>query len=197
MQKLFRTQLKPSDYQEEKSKNYPDAPKRCPHKGCKARVAQRKHGYYSRNVITINFAGAIRVRRYICPVCGRTLSMLPAFCTPKFQYTIRFIVLVLFCLFRGMSSRKLEQRLRKWVPTAERRLFRFYRQRIKENRGLIQYGINQISPEHISLGNIPGTDTWARRFLREIKRHNQTNGFNVQFHDTTEKSFMTLQIRIA
>jgi hypothetical protein len=197
MQKLFQTQHSPSDYQRGISGNYPDAPKRCPQKGCRANVMLRKHGYYKRNLITINFVGMIMIRRYRCPVCGKTLSMLPAFCTPRFQYAVKFIALVLTLMFNGVSTRKLERRLQKWVPTAERKLFRFYRQRLKENRGFIQYGINQISPEHISLGNIPGTETWARRFLREIKRHNQTNGFNVQFHNTTEKSFMTLQTRIA
>ena len=55
----------------------PAAPRRCPHKGCHMPVELKKHGYYKRYLILGVFVGYIRIRRYRCPVCGKTVSMLP------------------------------------------------------------------------------------------------------------------------
>jgi hypothetical protein len=196
IQIIFDARQRPGEYAAGNGA-YPKAPERCPHKRCKARVRQKKHGFYKRNLITFGFVGVIAVRRYICPVCEKTVSMLPSFCIPKFQYAAAFIVFVLASTFKGMSSKRIERRLRSRFPGAERRQVLFYKQRFKGNRALIQYGANNMSPEYIPLGGIPGNEAWARRFLCEMRRRTSANGFNAEFHNKIEKSFMSRSKSIA
>ena len=94
MQIIFETKDAPSRYAFSKTSDgmYPDEPKRCPHKDCKMPVKMKKHGFYKRNILLKNFIGIIRIRRYRCPVCGKTVSMLPAFCIPFFVYGTEVIV---------------------------------------------------------------------------------------------------------
>ena len=37
------------------------------------------HGFYSRTLVDVSFDGVIRVRRYLCRCCKRTVSLLPDF----------------------------------------------------------------------------------------------------------------------
>jgi len=52
-------------------------PDRCPQ--CQAKQPLAAHGFYSRTLIDSAFDGWIRVRRYLCEVCRRTVSLLPEF----------------------------------------------------------------------------------------------------------------------
>jgi len=43
---------------------YQVASKKCPHSSCGIPMKMKKNGFYTRVVITITFAGQIRIRRY-------------------------------------------------------------------------------------------------------------------------------------
>ena len=43
-------------------------PESCPQ--CQARCPLRAHGFYYRTLVNMEFDGAIRVRRYLCCLCG-------------------------------------------------------------------------------------------------------------------------------
>jgi len=51
--------------------------------------------------------GSIRVRRYLCLLCGRTVSLLPEFVLPYLRFTIR--VIGLFLVARLLDGRTLTE----------------------------------------------------------------------------------------
>jgi hypothetical protein len=197
MQFLFYTDFSIQDFSSKNSKIFPSAPDRCPFKGCSMPVKLKKHGYYSRFFISKSFYGVIYIRRYICPICGRTVSMLPMFCLQGFQYSGIDIINILHEFYHEkMSLKKLIDRAKQDLPAIERRHINYYRKRIIENRQLIQYGLNLISPEFIFARTIPENQMWVKTFLDRV--HNlHPHAFLVEFSKTTGKSFMTSQNIIA
>jgi transposase-like protein len=49
------------------------------------------HGFYQRTVADLDSEGVIRVRRYLCSACRRTVSLLPEFALPYLRFTIMVI----------------------------------------------------------------------------------------------------------
>ena len=68
-------------------------PDHCPQ--CEARRPLTAHGYYSRTLVDVGFDGSIRVRRYLCRSCKRTVSLLPEFALPYLRFSISVISLFL------------------------------------------------------------------------------------------------------
>jgi hypothetical protein len=68
-------------------------PAHCPQ--CAAQCPLTAHGFYSRTVTDVEFAGSIRVRRYLCHDCKRTVSLLPEFALPYLRFSIGVISLFL------------------------------------------------------------------------------------------------------
>ena len=197
MQIIFLTKHKPEDYAEKDGKGkYPPAPKKCPHKDCGISVEMNKHGFYSRFLTTLKYSGLVRIRRYRCPKCGRTVSMLPSFCIPKVSYGTVFIVMLLRYALTAGSIRKAAKAFCVNVGSVSRRLIGKYLSRLQNNRQLIQYGLNQLSPDNIALGRLSGDAEWTKRFLFGIRPHLLPE-FSVDFHKMTGTSFMSLQNRIA
>jgi hypothetical protein len=62
---------------------------------CGARKPLRAHGFYWRMVSAAGFDGYIRVRRYLCLVCCRTISLLPEFVLPYLRSALAVIALFL------------------------------------------------------------------------------------------------------
>ena len=78
-------------------------PDHCPL--CRGRDPLRAHDFYCRTLIDVNYDGAIPVRRYLCLLCKRTVSLLPEFALPYLRFSIQVIGLFLvrspsgFCPF--------------------------------------------------------------------------------------------------
>jgi hypothetical protein len=197
MQILFSTKQRPEDFADKNGGGvFPGAPRRCPFGDCNINLEMSKHGFYSRCLITPTFCGIIRIRRYKCRKCGRTVSMLPSFCLARYTYSVEFIFMLLWFAL-GMDS--IKKAVEEWSPLAvglSRRHIALYLGRLRKNRRLIQYGLNQISPDNISLGDAPGDTEWTKRFLFGI-RPTLSPEFNAIFQNTTGKSFMSSQNRIA
>ena len=68
-------------------------PDHCPQ--CEARRPLRAHGFYTRTLVDSAFDGTIRVRRYLCCSCKRTVSLLPEFALPYIRFGIVVIALFL------------------------------------------------------------------------------------------------------
>lgn len=197
MQSIFMSKQKPEDYANKKKLGeYPPAPKKCPHRGCGINLEMKKNGYYSRYLITLTFIGRIWIRRYVCPKCGRTLSMLPSFCLAWHAYGVEFVLSLLQEVIRIGSIKKAVMDWQSRMPGISRRHVVKYLTRLRENRRLIQYGINQISPGSIDLGRPPGDTEWTKGFLLWI-RPALSPEFNADFHKITGKSFMSLHSKIA
>jgi len=197
MQNIFLSKHKPEDYVKKDGKgNYPPAPKKCPHKDCGINLEMKKHGYYTRFLTTLKFSGLIRIRRYKCPKCGRTLSMLPSFCIPRVSYSSLLVLMLLRYTLTAGSKRKAIKTFGRYILSISRRLISKYLSRFRENRQLIQYCLNQLSPDNIALGRLSGDAEWTKRFLFGIRPYLMPE-FCVDFHKIMGKSFMSLQNSIA
>jgi hypothetical protein len=78
-------------------------PDHCPQ--CEARGPLTAHGFYSRTLVDVVFDGTIRVRRYLCRCCKRTVSLLPDFAFPHIRF--RITVISLFLIARLLIGRTL------------------------------------------------------------------------------------------
>jgi transposase-like protein len=82
----------------------PDAhrPGQCPQ--CQTKRPLTAHGFYTRTLIDAAFDGVIRVRRYLCHACQRTVSLLPEFILPYLRSSLTVIALFLIArLLRGQT----------------------------------------------------------------------------------------------
>src|ERR1700683_3046791 len=68
-------------------------PGHCPQ--CHAKQPLTAHGFYTRTLIDAAFDGVIRVRRYLCHACQRTVSLLPEFVLPYLRSSLTVIALFL------------------------------------------------------------------------------------------------------
>ena len=64
-------------------------PRHCPQ--CQAKLPLTAHGFYLRTIIDAAFDGEIRVRRYLCEACRRTVSLLPEFALPYLRSSVTII----------------------------------------------------------------------------------------------------------
>ena len=64
-------------------------PEHCPQ--CEAHRPLTAHGFYNRTLVDVVFDGTIRVRRYLCRCCKRTVSLLPGFTLPYIRFGITVI----------------------------------------------------------------------------------------------------------
>lgn len=77
-------------------------PNYCPQ--CEAKQPLTGHGFYRRTLVDAAFDGVIRVRRYLCRLCGRTVSLLPQFALPYLRFGITVIALFLIARLLGGST---------------------------------------------------------------------------------------------
>lgn len=64
-------------------------PSSCPL--CQAKQPLIAHGFYSRTIVDVAFDGVIRVRRYLCRLCRRTVSLLPEWALPYLRFSIPIV----------------------------------------------------------------------------------------------------------
>ena len=64
-------------------------PSSCPQ--CFIKRPLRAHGFYSRTIADEEFDGVIRIRRYLCQACLRTVSLLPEWALPFMRFSIAVI----------------------------------------------------------------------------------------------------------
>jgi hypothetical protein len=74
---------------------------------CGTKKHLRAHGFYRRWISSPDYDGPIRIRRYLCLACRRTLSLLPEFVLPYVRSTIT--VLGLFLRTRLLEHKTLKQ----------------------------------------------------------------------------------------
>ena len=78
-------------------------PAHCPQ--CQAKQPLTAHGFYTRTIIDTAFDGSIRVRRYLCAACRRTVSLLPEFALPYLRFSVTAIAL--FLIARLLQAKTL------------------------------------------------------------------------------------------
>ena len=95
-------------------------PDSCPQ--CQAGCPLIAHGFYHRTLVDVAFDGVIRVRRYLCRLCKRTISLLPDFALPYLRFSLSVISLFLVArLLAGISAGSFgfavfKSKPRVWAP---------------------------------------------------------------------------------
>ena len=79
-------------------------PGSCPQ--CQDKHPLTAHGFYTRTLIDTAFDGIIRVRRYLCRACQRTVSLLPEFVLPYLRSSLT--VIALFLIARLLLAQTLK-----------------------------------------------------------------------------------------
>ena len=87
-------------------------PGHCPQ--CHAKQPLTAHGFYTRTLVDTAFDGVIRVRRYLCRACRRTVSLLPEFILPYLRSSL--MVIALFLVARLLSGQTIEAAARAAPP---------------------------------------------------------------------------------
>ncbi len=89
----------------------PDRGRPCSCPQCQAKEPLRAHGFYRRTIVDEAFDGVIRIRRYLCLACLRTVSLLPEWALPFMRFSIPIIA-------RTVKARLMEERT--WKEAAPR-----------------------------------------------------------------------------
>jgi hypothetical protein len=80
-------------------------PDRCPL--CHARYCFLAHGFYYRTLVHVDFDQVIAIRRYLCRLCRRTVSLLPDFVLPYLRHST--VIIGLFLVSRLLAERSLQE----------------------------------------------------------------------------------------
>lgn len=192
MQLIFYTTVSPEEYSCQ-GKDFPfPEPAFCPH--CRIKVPPQKHGFFVRNVITADFSGRIFIRRYYCQYCRTTISCLPSFCLPYFQYTVDLIFtgirLVLGSNFSLRGCLKfLKERCRHLYWDISH--LQFYLRRFLANLQAIKLGLRQLLPRVQLPEEMLVKRVGAQKVLRLITTgfaHIQS--FSTRFYEALGYAFM-------
>lgn len=123
---------------------------------CNAKGTLKKHGFYSRYVLSFKKELQIAIRRFKCSCCKKTLSVLPSFLLPHYQHTVGFI---LGCLRGHFILGKLKTYYQK---------VQFYRRRFLKNLKAVEmFFRDQGSKEQIPE---PDQDHKAAENDQEMRR---------------------------
>lgn len=107
----------------------PDAhrPGHCPQ--CQIKRPLSAHGFYTRTLIDTAFDGVIRVRRYLCHACQRTVSLLPEFILPYLRSSL--MVIALFLVARLLGGQTLDAAARSAPPSMSYQRGQFWIRRFR------------------------------------------------------------------
>jgi hypothetical protein len=102
-------------------------PGHCPQ--CHAKQPLTAHGFYTRTLVDKAFDGVIRVRRYLCHACRRTVSLLPEFILPYLRSSV--IVIALFLIARLLGGLTIEAAAGAAQPTMPYQRGQFWLRRFR------------------------------------------------------------------
>ena len=192
MQIPFKPNCSVAEYAERgKRFDFPEI-KRCPNRKCRNQT-MHKHGFYERNCCDGFTWHRIFVRRYCCPSCGATVSFLPLFCLPWFQYSLACLWRCLLARFiDGLSLKEILRQLKSrypalsWSPSQVGR----YCARFLANLPKLELVLREADP-HCFLGP-PGQDRRkrAKKVLDIIAGLSPIQSFFKLYVDQCQSSFL-------
>jgi hypothetical protein len=94
----------------------------------------------------LDFEGEIAIRRYCCPVCFKTVSLLPSFCHPKRAYGILAIFGILeeYYVKAATVCLAVARFLAEKGVSVSRQLLNHYRKRIEKNLNSLIMAVTYI-----------------------------------------------------
>ena len=150
-------------------------PDHCPQ--CDARQPMTGHGFYCRTIVDPAFDGVIRVRRYLCRLCQRTVSLLPEFALPWLRFSITVISLFLVARFlQGLTLVAAAQAA--FQTTMPYQRGQFWIRRFHKQAPLLSLALAPLTIPHIATDfviralNMLQSTGWiaAHRFLFSVLR---------------------------
>lgn len=191
MQRIFLTWVSPREYARQGEYFEFPAPETCPSPECLMPIPPKKHGFYERNCLDVTYCGSILIRRYYCPYCGKTVSYLPSFCLPYYQYSLTVIYLVIANYIESsISYAQISRQFRALYPDLQLEVqhIEFYLLRFLMNLHAIQIGLRQFWPDialpdfgldikkgaekilHIVIDGFGKIHTFSQKFFEQCKR---------------------------
>lgn len=195
MQQVFLTSVSPAEYARQGREFDFPTPEACLNPQCLISIPPKKHGFYERYCIDFGYNGRIPIRRYYCPFCGKTISYLPSFCLPYYQYSLAVIYMVIVGYFEcGVSFSQIIRHLREHHPKLHLELghIEFYILRFMMNLHSIQLALRQFIPD-LPLPDF-GLDIkeGAKKILVIVKNgFNTIQAFSQGFFAQCKRSFLS------
>jgi hypothetical protein len=127
----------------------------------------RRYGYYERYLITPGFEGEIKIRRYYCGECKRTVSVLPSFCHPKRTYGTEAIIAFIKAFYEKVVTvcMAVMHIIASTGVECTRQLLLHYRRRIEKNINMLIMEITAVQ----GLGTPPVREkTRAKEKVRQL-----------------------------
>lgn len=147
-----------------RSNDFPDL-ECCPI--CRAKNRLKRHGFYERNAIEAEVTFRILICRLLCPDCGKTVSILPIFLLPYFQYTTEFIlrILISFWMTCGcLCTRQLRRFYEKRAYGKMTEMELFFRE--EGDLGILPDTRKEKAIKMIQMIQALGKATFVRRWWR-------------------------------
>lgn len=112
----------------------------CPIAKCHFTGRLRHHGFYTRYLLTLLSMYLIVVQRYYCPVCKHTVTLLPSFAIPRYQYSLSCLFFIFWQRSRGLSVQRIAELLNHSSSRIELASahISFYLRRLRKNVSLIR-----------------------------------------------------------
>lgn len=195
MQRIFLTGVGTSEYARQGVEFGFPVPDACPNPECLIPIPPKKHGFYERNCLDFAYCGPILIRRYYCPYCGKTVSYLPSFCLPYYQYSLAVIYLVLTNYIESsMSYAHILRQFRDRYPDLQLDMqhIEFYLLRFLMNLHPIQVGLRQFWPDIV----LPDFGLDIKREAKKILHivndgFSEIHTFSQRFFEQCKRSFMS------
>lgn len=170
-----------------------DFPKleRCPNRKCRS-LRVHRHGFYQRNCSDGHSWYRIPIRRYYCPHCGTTVSFLPLFCLPWFQYGLMCLMKCLIARFLWhLSLKETLDRLKAEYPKLSWSVSQLHRylSRFLANIPRIELVLRSVNPRCL-LGQSLDKTKRAKKVLDMIIGFPTIQSFSKLFADQCHCSFL-------
>ena len=123
-------------------------PAHCPQ--CQAKDPLTAHGFYTRTVVDATFDGAIRIRRYLCESCCRTVSLLPQFVLPYLRSSLA--VIAVFLVTRLVHGKSLPSSL---PPAAPYQRGQFWARRFRAQAAALCLALATLATPAVTLDFVP------------------------------------------
>ncbi len=162
----------------------------CPNVLCHNEGRLRKHGFYSRNILTLFDSCIIFIQRYYCPACKKTTSLLPSFVSPRFQYSLGCIFYVLGQLIiHNLPLAGIAERVNLCSKRSEmsHQHLSFYRKRLFTNKALIT---GFFGSKGIVLAE-PSSPLWAQDFINQAYQAFGLPDFNAKYFSFQARGFLS------
>jgi transposase-like protein len=185
--RVHNFEITPREYSSRGKNNlFPDFYK-CSNPKCSYQDRLWRNGFYRRNVIWFDAIYTIFVQRYRCPVCGHTVSALPTFVLPYYQYALA----VIFLCFQAISIMKMSYKQAAGHVHSrylKEQHIHFYKDRFNSCAKLsvpVLLNLGCVSP--IQNDNSSLLFTW----VTYIKCHSTAESFTVRFLEMWSISFLS------